>query len=58
MAGQDQMAELMKDQHRERIQEQISREKNRQYEEQRMVELSREAKKHIRLFDYEDGVEL
>ena len=48
MTEQDQMADLMKDQHRERILEQISREKNRQYQEQKMVELSREAKKNVR----------
>ena len=48
MTEQDQMADVMKDQHRERIQEQISREKNRQYQEQKMVELSREAKKNVR----------
>ena len=41
----------MQDQHRERIMEQIAREKNRQYQEQKMVELSREAKKNIRFVE-------
>ena len=45
------MANLMQDQHRERIMEQIAREKNRQYQEQKMVELSREAKKNIRFVE-------
>ena len=54
MTEQDQMADVMKDQHRERIQEQISREKNRQYQEQKMVELSREAKKNVRYMSVMD----
>ena len=49
MTDQDNMANVMQDQHRERIMDQINREKNRQYQEQKMVELSREAKKNIRL---------
>ena len=49
MTDQDNMAALMQDQHRERIMDQINREKHRQYQEQKMVELSREAKKNVRL---------
>lgn len=47
LTSYDQMNELMKDQHKERIQAQIQREKDRQLKEQRQIEISREQKKYL-----------
>lgn len=47
MKNYENMKEAMQDQHRERIQAQIDREKNRQGQEQRQIEESREQKKYI-----------
>ncbi|XP_052286789.1 uncharacterized protein LOC127882276 isoform X1 [Dreissena polymorpha] len=47
MKNWDNMQGLMEDQHKERVQAQISREKDRQVKEQRQIEQSREQKKFV-----------